>query len=196
MNIEQEFEKLDLELKVGLRSNSANITIFNIFEKLNLPKDSHFVDVGCGKGGILFLAHAYGFKQITGIENVKETVEICRKNLAGKDIKIIEGDIREVEIDDSMNIFYLFNPFGKEIMKVFLDKIKHLPKVHLIYKYAICHDLIEKAGFELKKAFGLEKLDGSSKFLTELSPHLSVYYYKKNLDKYGFYDDDSGGSIL
>src|SRR5262245_13193868 len=42
--------------------------LLRLLERLELPKDSAFVDIGSGKGRVLLIASQYGFRKIVGIE--------------------------------------------------------------------------------------------------------------------------------
>jgi cyclopropane fatty-acyl-phospholipid synthase-like methyltransferase len=59
----------------------------SIMRKLDLPKDSSFVDLGSGKGRVLLIAAQFGFQRVIGVEFSRELCEIARerKSLHPKD---------------------------------------------------------------------------------------------------------------
>ena len=126
------FDKLDLKSNISIGegdgtwlSNSANHNLYNILKKIKNFNNFHFVDLGCGKGGTLYLvAFFFNVKQITGIERDAEIVDVCKRNLCNfKHVEIICDDVKEVSISPTMNFFYMFNPFGSETMSYILEKI-------------------------------------------------------------------------
>ena len=52
-----------------------------IMEKVDLPRDGVFVDVGCGKGRILLLAAEQGFNQVVGLEISPALCQIAERNV-------------------------------------------------------------------------------------------------------------------
>jgi hypothetical protein len=104
------------------------------------------VDLGCGKGRILFIASEFGFKEARGVEFAKELCIVARKNCAlyqartghKTQLKIIESDVTNYEIKPDENVFFLGNPFKGVIISQVLDHIatslaNHPRKVSIIY---------------------------------------------------------------
>jgi SAM-dependent methyltransferase len=127
-----------------------------LFARLDLPKDGVFVDFGSGKGRVLMMAAELGFDRIVGVEFSHELCDIARKNLAvfqaktglNADIQVMEMDVVDYEIRPVENVFFMFNPFDSEIMKIVVDKISksvhdHPRKTWLIYQYPECRDAID-----------------------------------------------------
>jgi len=86
-----------------------------IFKAIN-TNNKVFLDVGSGKGAVLFLAQQFNFTKIYGVEIDDFLHSISVSNLKNKKdnrIKLINADIFNIkkEILDSVNVFYLFNPF-------------------------------------------------------------------------------------
>jgi len=86
-----------------------------IFKALN-TKNKVFLDVGSGKGAVLFLAQKFEFSKIYGVEIDDYLYSISTLNLNNKKdnrVKLINSDIFNINIEilDSINVFYLFNPF-------------------------------------------------------------------------------------
>jgi len=70
-------------------------------KELNLPRNSHLLDAGCGEGNVaIHLAQNYGYR-VTGIDLLDESIKIARRkakiaNLETK-INFIQGDYTKVK---------------------------------------------------------------------------------------------------
>lgn len=126
-----------------------------ILNELNFDHDRSFLDIGCGKGLMLKLAHECpGFNKYAGIECNKKLADICTRNmhrLDMDDVTVWNGDARKFKGYESYDIFYLFNPFGTDIFSDVINKIpSHATTV--IYHNPTCHQLVMDTGrFQLKK---------------------------------------------
>ena len=121
----------DLEIKSENKSRGVRYEptrarpLRRLLRVLNLPKDSVFVDLGCGKGRILLLACEYGFKRVKGVDFSPQLCEVAKKNLAiykqkkglGAEVVIMESDVVDYQLQDDENIFFMFNPFDKVVME-------------------------------------------------------------------------------
>nr|WP_236023371.1 class I SAM-dependent methyltransferase [Chitinophaga chungangae] len=112
-------------------------------------KQTGFLDVGCGKGRVLAIAEAYGFRSVTGID-------ISPKLLAtippGRFI-IHCIDARKYDIPDHTGVIFLFNPFDEKLMKDFIGKVKESLErknrpLKVLYANPRCRQLWLDAGFE------------------------------------------------
>jgi len=86
-----------------------------VFKSINTNKKV-FLDVGSGKGAVLFLAKKFNFTKIYGVEVDDCLHSIAVSNLKNKKddrVELINSDIFSInkKILDSVDIFYLFNPF-------------------------------------------------------------------------------------
>ena len=155
-----ELEQLDIASEnkpFGMRYEVTRARpLKKLFAKLDLPNDGVFVDFGSGKGRVLMMAAELGFEKIVGVEFSHELCDIARKNLdvfraksrADADMQIFEMDVVDYEIRPDENVFFMFNPFDSEIMKIIVDKISksvydHPRKTWLIYQYPECRDAID-----------------------------------------------------
>lgn len=131
-----------------------------VLSALNPSPDSAFVDFGCGKGRVLLLAADYRFKRITGVEFAKELCDIARNNLiryraktgTKADMRIVEGDAAEYEVQDDENVIFMANPFSSSLMEKVLQNIaqslRQKPRqVSIVYSNPLCDDTIRKHGF-------------------------------------------------
>jgi predicted RNA methylase len=92
---------------------------------LDNPANYTFVDLGSGKGRILFLAAEYPFRRILGVEFGKELHEDAKNNIQAfryfrrqcKDIESINMDACDYEFPNENLAIHLFNPFGANVME-------------------------------------------------------------------------------
>jgi SAM-dependent methyltransferase len=83
-----------------------------------------FVDVGSGKGRMLFVAAEYPFRRVIGVEFAMGLHEQALENIERYrhsrqrcgEIESICGDAAEFEFPEEDMVVYLFNPFGPEVM--------------------------------------------------------------------------------
>jgi len=91
-----------------------------------------FIDFGCGKGRATLLASELRFREVVGVELNPALAEIARANAAvwnaaGKakcKIRIVSGDALELEWPEGPCLVYLYNPFGEQVMRRLVEKIK------------------------------------------------------------------------
>ncbi len=90
-----------------------------------------FIDVGSGKGRGVFLASRFPFRKLIGVEIGKALQEKAQKNLKvwqtddpGR-IEFVWTDIANFEFPDQPMVLFLFHPFGPDMMRVMLDRIRH-----------------------------------------------------------------------
>src|SRR5688572_3346622 len=80
-------DRSQLETESVNRSHSAPYRatkvgpLLQLLDKLHLPRDCNFLDIGSGKGRVLLIASQYGFRKIVGIEFSPELCAIARKNV-------------------------------------------------------------------------------------------------------------------
>jgi SAM-dependent methyltransferase len=120
-----------------------------------------FLDVGAGKGRILFLAAQYPFRRVLGVELSDSLCRIARRNLAAhrdrlqcRNVGVIRADAVEYAIPDDVTVVYMYNPFCGPAFARFvgriLESLDRQPRtLHLIYNNPIMHDHLVERGFEL-----------------------------------------------
>ena len=108
--------------------------LFENFRKL-FPGEKNLVDAGCGKGRVLVVAAHYGFTHITGIDFAKELCQEAEKNIEQVKtkfpfacFKIVWGNVLNYPLSADDKVFFLFNPFNKEIFEKFVDNIEQSVK--------------------------------------------------------------------
>lgn len=135
-------------------------TFLNLLSMIKIKSDWIFMDCGSGLGLPLYLASSY-FKKVYGVEIIKEIANISISNLnilKVENFEVICSDINKINYDilDTINVFYLFNPFINEIFENFILKIINSIKrndrdVIIIYVNATQENLIDKYQDDLFK---------------------------------------------
>lgn len=137
------------------------LPFFGLLKRLQLPLDQTFVDLGAGKGRVLFLAAEWGFKRIVGIEFSKPLCDIARNNietLRGRkllqedvELRIVESDVTHYRFGPTDSIFFLFDPFDAVVMNRVLENLaeslSQYPRpVWLIYNTPAEHSTVMASG--------------------------------------------------
>lgn len=106
---------------------SSEAMLENLFSCVDMDKPHGFLDVGCGKGYVLWRARMWGFSKVGGVEYDEKLFGICQKNL--RRLKL-EARVTTVCCDacrfdgfGDYDVFYFFNPFGEEIMDQVIRRI-------------------------------------------------------------------------
>jgi SAM-dependent methyltransferase len=90
-----------------------------------------FVDIGSGKGKVLFMAADLPFKRIVGIEYASGLHEVAVRNVAAyrspiqkcKEIVPIHADALEYKLPDGPLVLFIFNALDKPTMRSLLKKL-------------------------------------------------------------------------
>ena len=117
--------------KMGVHYAPTPRLIFQWLHEL-LPRDiddTAFIDIGAGRGRIVMMAMEHPYARVIGVEFAQELVQEARMNLAShpqnsikaRSVEIVHGDATEMNIPELPCIFFLFNPFGADVMHKFLD---------------------------------------------------------------------------
>ena len=130
---------LDRRLGIDPGDDLADNTLYGRLEKmikyLKPTLNDVFVDLGCGRGRVVFFVAAHKLKKVIGVELDKELFDIAQNNL--RNLKINRTPVSLVNIDAANfavkeeTIFYMFNPFGPETLEKVLQNIKesHCPLI-------------------------------------------------------------------
>ncbi|HWW98791.1 MAG TPA: class I SAM-dependent methyltransferase [Edaphobacter sp.] len=116
-----------------------------------------FIDMGSGKGRVLFVAAEYPFRKVMGVEFSKDLHEEAVANLkqykySGRrcaDIEPVLADAREFEFPEDNLVIYLFNPFGEEVTGRMLENLersleKHPRHVIVVMLWPEHSDVVER----------------------------------------------------
>src|SRR5262245_31780647 len=90
-----------------------------------------FVDLGSGKGRVLFLAAEYGFKKVIGVEFALELHESALQNIGryqfrkpqSPRIESVNLDAADYQFPRDNLVVYLFNPFSATVMERVLSNL-------------------------------------------------------------------------
>ena len=170
-------ESLDaLTIAEGDKTKSSPYEALNYFILENLlgnfcklfPREKSLIDVGSGKGRVMVAAAHYGFKKITGVDFAKELCAAAKRNInkiktqfPDTTFNIYCKDILNYEINADDKVFFLFNPFNKEIMEKFLEiidgSVKKYPRtIYFIYANPQQKEVLLQKGY--KEIFRIKKL--------------------------------------
>jgi SAM-dependent methyltransferase len=90
-----------------------------------------FIDIGSGKGRMLFVAAELPFARVVGVEfdeylhaAAVRNVAACRLRRRCTIIEPVLANTAEYEFPPGSLVVYLFNPFGPEIMNRMLDNLE------------------------------------------------------------------------
>ncbi len=103
-------------------------TLNKIIKYLNLNKDDVFVDYGCGKGRVVFVAATQQLKKVIGVELDKNLADIAKLYIGklkqnNTPIEILNMDALNFDPGEG-TVFFLYNPFGYRSVNAILNKIK------------------------------------------------------------------------
>jgi len=155
-----------------------------VLEKLELPRELSFVDLGCGLGRACLVAADYGFARVRGVEIVPEFCRQAEANASsftaarntGSTIEIINLDAVEYTRGTDDDIFFLYRPFDGETLSLVLDNIKtssaeRRKKIIIIYSERIGLKNVNLGVFEAKNipGFHYDRRAGQDFFLYALA---------------------------
>lgn len=146
-----------------------------LFEQLVLEDiQGALLDLGCGKGRVIAIAAAYGFKEIIGIdfspalcEDAEAIATMVMDDYEDVKVKIECVDAANYTIPTTVSTVFLFNPFDALIMQ---EVIKQLQKsqqlnpreIKILYANPVCKQSFFNAGFvETFHVKRMEYLEGS-----------------------------------
>jgi SAM-dependent methyltransferase len=137
-----------------------------LFDHLQ-PDDlqTSLLDVGCGKGRILAIGAAYGFKDLTGIDispklcqKTRQATTILHQQYQNITTTITCVNARDYDITDTTGVIFLFNPFDDVVMKEFIQKVEESlarkPRpIKILYANPQCKQQWLDAGFTETASF-------------------------------------------
>jgi SAM-dependent methyltransferase len=94
-----------------------------------------FIDVGSGRGRMLFVAAEYPFQQVLGVEyaidlhaeaetNVKSYLVRSHHKQRCIALRPIQADAAEYQFPEEKLVLFLFNPFGPDVTNRMLDNLE------------------------------------------------------------------------
>ena len=151
-----------------------------ILEDIRIGPDDSFLDIGCGKGFVLYRAYRSGFGRVHGIDISDELCKVAARNMK---ILGISGNATVECIDatsfrnlDGYSFIFMNNPFSGEVMKKVVHNIElslmRMPRsLTVVYLNPRFHEAFdESALLKLTQKRCVSVYNPLSKW--------SVYYYK------------------
>ena len=117
------------------------------------------IDFGCGKGRILAVAAFYGFNEIKGVEisdelatDAEQNINLIKPNYPLTKFEIVKQNAADYLIDDTISVFFFFNPFDEVIMlqvvKNILNSLKKNDReIFIGYINPVHKEIFQSAGF-------------------------------------------------
>ncbi|WP_161914789.1 class I SAM-dependent methyltransferase [Methylosinus sp. C49] len=110
----------------GYALTSRN-ALTDILRRIPISPEDKFLDIGCGKGGVVCYAADFPFKKVAGVEVESWLVDIARNNVSTLNledrVEIIHQNALEFDMYKDFNVFFLFNPFDIDIYDAVLEMI-------------------------------------------------------------------------
>lgn len=148
------------------------------------PSKDAFLGVGCGKGMCMKCAAEVGYKAVAGLDLDEHLLDIAKKNMARLRIQAecIYANAAEFERYADFDVFYFYNPFGKQIFEQVIEKIKASQSarsrdIWVVYYHPVFGELFEKAGFSLWREIPDKTRDTTTK-IYGLSANADILRHK------------------
>jgi len=141
----------------------------DVLEHLDIKNNTHFLDIGCGKGRAMCVAACNGFAKVTGIDFSKDFCAAAEKNLSiikrqlpELQYRIINNDAFYFEIPGDVDYIFMFNPFDEIVMDAvaenILESFELTPrKITLIYANPLHKEKLLEVGF--KQVYHTQKMN-------------------------------------
>lgn len=136
---------------------SSYFALFKVFEEIKkYNNEFDFFDIGCGKARALIVAEYYGFKKLFGIDLDAELISAAERNVSERKFKkpetvftIQTANALKFRYNSSPTIYFLFNPFGKQVLYEVVKKImeQNKGKKKFVYLNPIHKEVFEELGF-------------------------------------------------
>lgn len=136
---------------------TQRLALLRLFRKLDIPKETVFLDLGSGKGKALLIAAEYGFQTVRGVEFCPQLCRIAEENCqsyrertgCNATIRTVQSDVTRYEFTDE-GVIYLFNPFDEVVLRSVLENLTRSlraspRRVWIIYRRPLYRDLLLSA---------------------------------------------------
>lgn len=169
-----EVENLDIsdeEKEEAVEYTSTPPTFGYVMTRLNLEYSKYvFIDYGCGKGKVLFMASDFPFRKIMGVEISQFLCDAANQNIESfrsrsqkcSDLEVLCSDAKSFHLPEEPLVLYFYNPFSEVVMKEVLDSVEasyreYKRAVYLIYYNPRHQNLMDE--MEKFERIGLEGWD-------------------------------------
>lgn len=99
----------------------------DLLSQVDMERFRGFLDIGCGKGYVLWKAQQWGFSRVGGVEYDEKLCRVCMRNLRRLGlqdrVEVTCGDACRFQNYGDYDVFYFFNPFGEDVMRRVLREI-------------------------------------------------------------------------
>ena len=138
MKIEEYLSTLPSNILSGEEIQIPPDSIREIFRFAELGESDVFYHLGCGEGASLSIARQeFNVKSAVGIDNSKKMIDNAKKRLENdkiSDVKVIEQDILEADLNDaSVILCWFMDPDVMENMMKRFEKLRDGVKVITIW---------------------------------------------------------------
>lgn len=104
----------------------------------HLPPQPVLVDIGGGKGRVLFVASEFSFEKAIGVEFAAELAEAGKRNIiefqkhssSTTKLVMVHADAAVYAIEPDQNVFLIFNPFDSSVLRKVLANIQSSLEQH------------------------------------------------------------------
>lgn len=157
-------------------------TLRDVLSQLDIEGKS-IVDIGSGKGYMLNWFSKFPFKCVAGVEISESLAQIAKTNAMRlkKEWRIYNEDSSTFAEIDEFDYFYLYNPFGPDVMEKFMASLRdsiyrNNREIVVLYFNPVCESiLLEKGGVDCTEKYNISQ--PFSKYL----PSLRVICFSKQL---------------
>lgn len=127
---------------------------------LRLGEKDVFVDIGCGKGRVVFFVALQKLNKVIGLEVDKDLIDIGRKNLknlklSNSPIELIHADATNFDLREG-TVFFMFNPFGIKTLEKVINNIKESltvnpRKIRIVYYAPAYYSLLDSQNWLIRE---------------------------------------------
>lgn len=128
-------EPYDIEDKISWYKDATRYEpteysrLHEIFDYVNPKQDDIFLDLGSGKGRVVFFVSMRKLRRVVGVELRKKLFDAAERNSAAfkfnkTPIEFINDDVINYRIKNE-SLLFLFNPFGEKSFVRVIDNIKY-----------------------------------------------------------------------
>ncbi|NCN26880.1 class I SAM-dependent methyltransferase [bacterium] len=140
-------------------------SIFVALKKIKAPQET-FLDIGCGKGRALLMAHRWGYKNLLGLDLSGRMISNASQNLAKKGIfhaRLKVADAVNFQYPSGDSVFFLNNPFDGNILRPVVTALKEQssPESVFVYLNPLREHLFQQLGF--KKVYEIDSFNHNYK---------------------------------
>lgn len=120
------------------------------------PEEFVYVDIGSGKGRTLLVASEYPFRRVIGVEFSPELNAVAAENIRKYrspkrkcgDVSSICADAANWEFPAGNTMFFLYNPFGEDVLRRVLlnlgrSLIRNDREIYVVYSHPIFAHLLD-----------------------------------------------------